>query len=228
MRHPELQECPLLSKSPAFCSSPAKWGADAAVKEEAARRWPDVHAAYCRPGLITFKVPPDHPIRPDFDLRSVFARAAGLSLGQAAGDDAQQRAQSVWELLGPRTVTRVHVWPRDAKRPGEDDFEPSITPAAVEVRETIRQACPRPEMLGADDRDWRLPTRLGELVLDVILVDPQQWWVGYHQATSQSCRWPGGMMPLELPPDAGLPGLAEDGRGSAMVQLTDPSQFKGG
>jgi 23S rRNA (cytidine2498-2'-O)-methyltransferase len=177
-------------------------GAEPAVKEELARRWPDVHAAYARPGLITFKVPPDHPMRPDFDLRSVFARASGLSLGQASGDDATQRAHSVWDLLGPQTVARVHVWPRDVKRPGEDDFEPSITPAAVEVREAIRQACPRPEQLDADDRDWRRPARSGELVLDVILVEPQQWLVGYHQATSQRSLWPGGMMPLELPPDA--------------------------
>jgi 23S rRNA (cytidine2498-2'-O)-methyltransferase len=88
------------------------------------------------------------------------------------------------------------------KRSGEDDFEPSITPAAVEAREAIRQACPRPEMLDAHDSDWRLPARTKELVLDVILVDPQQWWVGYHQATSEASRWPGGMMPFELPPDA--------------------------
>jgi 23S rRNA (cytidine2498-2'-O)-methyltransferase len=193
---------PPVEQESSFLFVTCQVGADAAVKEEVARRWPDVHAAYCRPGLITFKVPPDHPIRPDFDLRSVFARAAGLSLGQATGDDAPQRAPSVWELLSPRTVTRVHVWPRDVKRPGEDDFEPSITPAAVEAREAIRQACPRPEMLDADDRDWRLPARSGEFVLDVILVDPQQWWVGCHQAASEASRWPGGMMPLEPPPDA--------------------------
>ncbi len=177
-------------------------GAEGAVKEELARRSPDVHAAYSRPGLITFKVPSDHPVRPDFDLQSVFARAAGLSLGSASGDDATQRARSVWDLLGPQTVARVHVWPRDVKRPGEDDFEPSITPAAVEVREAIRQACPRPEQLDADNQNWRRPARSGELVLDVILVEPQQWWVGYHQAASEAGRWPGGMMPLELPPDA--------------------------
>jgi 23S rRNA (cytidine2498-2'-O)-methyltransferase len=177
-------------------------GAEGAVKDEIAGRWPDVHAAYSRPGLITFKVPPDHPVRPDVDLQSVFARAAGLSLGQAPGDDAQQRARSAWDLLGSRTVSRVHVWPRDVKRPGEDDFEPAITPAAVEVREAVCQACPHPEKLDADDRDWQVPARPGELVLDVILVEPDQWWVGYHQAASEASRWPGGMMLLELPADA--------------------------
>jgi 23S rRNA (cytidine2498-2'-O)-methyltransferase len=176
-------------------------GAEAAVKQELARRWPDVHAAFSRPGLITFKVPPDHPIRPDFDLPLVFARAAGLSLGKADGDDAQQRARSVWDLLGPRSVARVHVWPRDVKRAGEDEFEPTITPAAVEAREVIRQACPRPEMLDPDDRAWRLPARSGDPVLDVILVEPDQWWVGFHQVASEGGRWPGGMMALEPPPD---------------------------
>jgi 23S rRNA (cytidine2498-2'-O)-methyltransferase len=193
---------PALDPKSSFLFVTCQIGAEDAVKDELARRWPDVHAAYSRPGLITFKVPPDHPMRPDFDPQSVFARAAGLSLGKATGDDSQQRARSVWELLGPQAVARVHVWPRDVKRPGEDDFEPAITPAAVEAREAIRQACPRREQLAADDRDWRLPARSGELVLDVILVEPQEWLVGYHQATSEGSRWPGGMIPMEMPPEA--------------------------
>jgi 23S rRNA (cytidine2498-2'-O)-methyltransferase len=40
------------------------------------------------------------------------------------------------------------------------------------------------------------------LVLDCVIVAPDQWWVGYHQARSIASQWPGGMMPLELPAEA--------------------------
>ena len=36
----------------------------------------------------------------------------------------------------------------------------------------------------------------------MILVEPKQWWVGYHRARSVPSRWPGGIMNLQLPPDA--------------------------
>ncbi|HZZ28706.1 MAG TPA: SAM-dependent methyltransferase [Pirellulales bacterium] len=44
--------------------------------------------------------------------------------------------------------------------------------------------------------------RAGELVLDCVLVEPGQWRIGYHRASSTASRWPGGMFPLELPADA--------------------------
>ncbi len=44
--------------------------------------------------------------------------------------------------------------------------------------------------------------RPGELVLDCVLVEPHEWWIGYHRAASIASRWPGGMFPLELPENA--------------------------
>jgi 23S rRNA (cytidine2498-2'-O)-methyltransferase len=39
-------------------------------------------------------------------------------------------------------------------------------------------------------------------VLDCVLVAPDEWWVGTHQVNSIASQWCGGMVPLELPPDA--------------------------
>jgi 23S rRNA (cytidine2498-2'-O)-methyltransferase len=44
--------------------------------------------------------------------------------------------------------------------------------------------------------------RPGQLLLDCILVEPDEWWVGYHRAASISSRWPGGMLNMEVPADA--------------------------
>ena len=172
------------------------------MKHDVSRRWPDVHAAYSRPGFLTFKVPPDHPIHDDFELPSIFARAYGLSLGKANGSAREQLSQSVWELCGQRPVRRVHVWQRDTAKPGDEGFEPSITPLAVETHQAILQACPTPERLAPSAEDPEKPARRGEFVLDCVLVEPDQWWVGYHKATSTSTRWPGGIIPLQLPSHA--------------------------
>lgn len=191
-----------MPKSPTFLFATCQIGAEHAVKHEVQRRWPDVHPAYARPGLLTFKVPPDHPIRDDFDLGSVFARAWGISLGKVPGSRREDQARAVWQLLGPRPVRRVHVWERDRGEVGHGGFEPSITAAAVEIHQALLTACPQRARLAPGAEDPAKPARRGDLVLDCILVEPEQWWVGYHRATSSTTRWPGGIIPLELPAHA--------------------------
>ncbi len=41
---------------------------------------------------------------------------------------------------------------------------------------------------------------MGELIADVILVEANQWWVGYHRSRGVPSRWPGGIMDLHAPP----------------------------
>jgi 23S rRNA (cytidine2498-2'-O)-methyltransferase len=177
-------------------------GAENAVKGEFARRWPDFRLAFSRPGFLTYKLPEDVRLPPDVDLRLVFARAAAFSLGKVAGDDLQALARAAWQLFAGRPFQRIHVWERDLAEPGRHNFEPSITPAAEAAFEALRQTCPRPEGLSPGADDLRQPARRGDWVLDCVLVEPGQWWVGFHQAGSAPSCWPGGMMPLELPPHA--------------------------
>ena len=191
-----------MTDQPGFLFVTCQVGAEAAVKNELARRWPGFRLAYSRPGFLTFKLPADHALVGDFDLESVFARAYGFSLGKMTGSDPDVLAREVWSLYGRRPLRRLHVWQRDTARPGEHDFEPGITPAAVEAREAIRRHCPRPEVFCEDADDPSCPARRGEFVLDCVLVEPGEWWVGYHRVKSVASRWPGGMMPLELPEDA--------------------------
>jgi 23S rRNA (cytidine2498-2'-O)-methyltransferase len=50
--------------------------------------------------------------------------------------------------------------------------------------------------------DLREPARVGDPVLDCVIVRPDEWWVGFHRARSVLSQWPGGLMPLEIPEDA--------------------------
>jgi 23S rRNA (cytidine2498-2'-O)-methyltransferase len=177
-------------------------GAETAVKGELARRWPEFRLAFSRPGFLTFKLPEDHGLAADFDLEAVFARAYGFSLGKVAGDDIEHAAEEMWGLCAGLPIRRAHVWHRDAAEPGEHGFEPAIPPAAGASREAILRRCPRPALLAPDVGQPGQLARRGEWVMDCVLLDPGQWWVGWHRAGSVPSRWPGGILPLELPEGA--------------------------
>ena len=59
---------------------------------------------------------------------------------------------------------------------------------------------PAPERL-ADGDHLAEPAAVGDFVADVVLVETNQWWVGYHRARSAPSRWPGGIMALRPPTD---------------------------
>lgn len=170
-------------------------GAEQALKNELAVTWPDFRLAFSRPGFLTFKLPPDHGLAADFDLRSVFARTYGFSLGRVEGPSAEQLAQETWALvegkLAGRPIEQLHVWQRDALAPGEHGYEPGPTPLAEEIGDLLTKE--RPE-LRANRR-----ARAGQQVLDVVLVEPNQWFIGCHEAASMPSRWPGGVCQIEPP-----------------------------
>ena len=138
----------------------------------------------------------------DFDLKSVFARAYGFSLGKVTADSPEELVAGVWEGCKGRTIQRIHVWEKDRSEPGVHRFEPSITAAAIDAHGLLVQHCPRAATLAKDAGDPTSPARAGELILDCVILAPDQWWVGFHRAKLGPSRYPGGMMSLELPPDA--------------------------
>jgi 23S rRNA (cytidine2498-2'-O)-methyltransferase len=200
-------------------------GAENALKAELGRLRPELRFAFSRPGFLTFKLPPQMELPEDFRLRAVFARSYGFAVGRASivqaaateppsgGDEAAPRvdleslAREVWQLAPARDYQRIHVWPRDVAEPERRGYEPSMTPEAIDLHAALRRCCPNPAALAAEDGGGEgfagaRPAAAGQLVLDCIIVDPGVCWVGYHRAGAFSSRWPGGMMPLELPADA--------------------------
>jgi len=184
-------------EQPGFLFITCQVGAEGAVKQELARLWPDFRFAFSRPGFLTFKLPSDHNLSADFELKSVFARAYGFSIGRVSGATPDELAGQVWQLYGSRPAQALHVWQRDAAPPGEYGFEPGISEAAKTARRVLLQHTAR-EGLDASPHAAAQP---GQVVLDCILVEPDQWWVGFHRARTIASRWPGGMMELAPPAD---------------------------
>ena len=193
---------------PAFLFITCQVGAEGAVKQELA-------AALAR--LATGLFPPRIPhlqaarrrlaLAADFDLESVFARAYGFSLGKVQGDDLDELARAAWQLFG-----RIG-WPTapacaeftSGRATPRRRASTASSPASRQPRwKPVRPCCVTahtPDRLAKDADDRRSP-RPGEMVMDCILVEPDQWWIGYHQASGVASRWPGGMLGLELPANA--------------------------
>lgn len=176
-------------------------GAEVALKQELSVREPTWRLSFSRPGFISFKTGGESTLktRP----LPVFARTRSLSLGRVEAELLSDGARHVWELPALRdrqvTPTRLHVWQRDTQLPGEDGFEPHVPQLAQEVHQGVREAAPET----FDQLKIASPTAgIGDVVLDVVLVEPNQWWVGWHRADSRSERWPGGILPVALPPHA--------------------------
>ncbi|WP_446915063.1 hypothetical protein, partial [Klebsiella pneumoniae] len=83
-----------VTEQPGFLFVTCQVGAEPALKRELARNWPELRFAYSRPGFLTFKLPPEHPLSQRLELRSIFARTAGYSLGKVTGGDANECAHA--------------------------------------------------------------------------------------------------------------------------------------
>jgi 23S rRNA (cytidine2498-2'-O)-methyltransferase len=172
-------------------------GAERALKNEVAREHSELRFAFSRPGFVTFRLPERAG---EFELRSVFARTWGYSLGKVAGADDVELSRAAWRLIAEQlpdeTVRHVHVWQRDRPLPGDESFDGAAEELARAVGAHLVAQRTGPNTVPAVNA----AAAIGELVLDCVLVEPHEWWLGRHRAASPETRWPGGVPPIALPP----------------------------
>lgn len=176
---------------------------EAALKQEVARRSPDLRFAFSRPGFVTFRAPDDAPAKP-LTLPATFARTSGESLGKTRGADTAALARGFWQALAERlapnelaALEHLHVWQRDRELPGDLGFDPAISAEASDVGAALLAARPP----GVRTLSLNETAMVGAHVLDCVLVEPHEWWFGTHVAAAPETRWPGGVPPLVTPPD---------------------------
>ena len=128
----------------------------------------------------------------------IFIRTAGRTVGQVRGEHAPTLISELKHQLsdtaaGSAVLDQLHVWPRDRLPIGRFGFEPGIDEVSRAVAEELFASL-RDQQLRCDT-----PNRIaepGEMVLDIVLVEPSQWFIGTHRATDWPSRWPGGVQPL--------------------------------
>lgn len=174
-------------------------GAERPLKNEVARAHPQLRFAFSRPGFVTFRAPAEITPGRELELDSVFARTRGYSLGKVAGDDDVELARAAWRLVGAEAPAErfpvLHVWPRERPLPGDEDFDGAADALAATLGELLANEQPdaarRPAVNAV--------AAAGDLVLDCVLVERHEWWLGWHRAASPETRWPGGVPPIAMP-----------------------------
>jgi len=165
---------------------------------------PAVRTAFARPGFVSFKT--ETPLPDDFLRRSVFARTASAALGKIETDSDDQLATEVWKIVSEHRlfVNRVHVFRRDLLPVGEQGFEPHISPELAAIHQKIVGQSPTAKFLGTGANDIFHPAKPGETVLDIVMIEPNLFFVGTHSVAETSpihSRYSGGIVPMALPAD---------------------------
>lgn len=168
-------------------------GAEKPIKQELLIAQAGLRLAFSRPGLLTFKrdaVGAEHSPLPG----GLLVRLAGWALGNVRGEHAEAMVDSVLKLASTNWDA-IHVFQRDQALPGSSGFEPSQGALATAVAECFRQrllslALPIPVNTTALAK---------KKILDVIIVEPNQWLVGHHVVEKVWESWPGGALPIALP-----------------------------
>ena len=164
-------------------------GVESVVKAEIAQQHSELSFAFSRPGFVTFKLGANLKLPLKFSLASTFARASGWSLGRADGDDGAKLIKQVVASEAAAACKHIHVWQRDRAVPGQRNFEPGETALAKAVGQQIAAN----DAFSGRDVQLNRAARTDDLVLDVAIVEPNQWWFGFHYVSTVAGRWPGGV-----------------------------------
>lgn len=214
-----------LTALPSFSFVCCAYGAEPAVKHEVAEQgW---RLAFSRPGFVTLKreSPADRMAPADAtasDLPTgIFVRTASHSIGQVRADTSEGHGKGT-EMMAAlvallsnsheaqRPFDQIHVWPKDRTAIGRFDFEPGVDEVSRAVGEEILAALSLREGAVGEGGDVERRHRFvrsgtinvvaqpGERVLDVVLVAPTHWFIGFHVASTWPTRWPGAVQPIEL------------------------------
>ncbi len=173
-------------------------------------RWIDksgsFRLAFSRPGLLTLKIsedtsPPPSSDQAEWSQQQVgrlssdwMVRLAGLALGTVRGTQAESMVDEAISLAG-HDWDAIHVIQRDLDLPGLKGYEPGTTELCREISKLF---CQQMQQDGVVPRA-NIEAELGQRVLDIVLIEPDHWLIGYHRVTRSHERWPGGAYNVPVP-----------------------------
>ncbi len=172
--------------------------ATAATRKELLAQ-PGLKLAFSQPGFVTFKVENESGLSDRFSLTSTLARSYGWVLGKAKGTDGEALISQVIEHPELANCQHIHIFEREKYSPGEKGFEPGVSVLANEIAEAVAKKIKENPRLA--ELKVNQVARPDERVFDVILVQPGEWWLGSHYATTRSQRWVGGVPRIDTDKD---------------------------
>ena len=205
-----------------FLFAATQAGAERPLKNEIARDHPSLRFAFSRPGFVTFRLPTTaRPPRSRRSAASSHAPGAIRSAKPLGPDDARLRAppgnssRNGAERRGARAAASARLAARAAVCPATKATTPQSAELERAAGAALLEQRPTNDLAGTE-RQRRRPLP-GELVLDCVLVERDEWWLGWHRADSPETRWPGGVPADRAAGAHDLARVPEDRRSAAMV-----------
>lgn len=175
-------------------------GAENPVKNEVQPQgW---RLAFSRPGFVTFKSelsPQGTPVATNLP-RGIFTRTSAWSLGKFSALESNSVIEQLQALLSSQTddptpprFDLLHLWQRDRLPIGTRGFMPSDEALTSAIGESLGPSLNQADIVASSVTNQI--ARYGDRILDLVLVDPGQWWAGWHRAQTAPDRWPGGTLP---------------------------------
>ena len=165
-------------------------GSESILKQNLAEA--GLRLSFSRPGFLTFKLPRPYSLGEPFSLHDPFARSHGLCFGKIVAASDAEGAARVWDQLSDLRFNQLHVWPRDRVAASHRNFQPGLTDASRGFEQALLKMAPSGQLSGFARGNSGALARRHDHVLDCILVDPGEWWIGAHRVDRWVQRWPGG------------------------------------
>lgn len=153
--------------------------------------------AYSNKGLITLKsqlaTPPWSRSLPEHPL----IRSRGHVLKRYEGDTAEPLIREILDEHSSLDWDHLHVWQRDIAQPGWHGFEPGRSALAAFLCEQINKSLTvrGDARTASTDRLANNDAKLLEIIID----EPNRWWVAAKPVTCPSEGWPGGVFAPPVP-----------------------------
>ncbi len=178
-----------------FIFASCQAGSEAALRKEIPANHPELKLAFSRPGFVTFKVDAENRLPDRYTLKSTLARTSGWSLGRSESKDASEIIAAIIENAGDVLARAdvIHVWERDRKIPGAGGFEPGVSVLAEEAGKQLLEAMKATPEKFKKEPVLNRSAKPDSVVFDVCIVEPNQWWYGFHEVNTTAGRWPGGV-----------------------------------
>ncbi|MDZ4848602.1 MAG: SAM-dependent methyltransferase [Pirellulaceae bacterium] len=172
-------------------------GAEAVIKQSFCEPNGPFRLSFSRPGFVTLKSELSVPAWSAAIPESPFIRVRGHALSRLEGDSADSLISQAIEKYRSLDWTDLHVFQRDIAMPGWNGFEPGRSQLAALIGDQFQAELEK----AGDARASRInrTTDWNARVLDVIIIEPNQWWIGSHLVESSFDRWPGGVFPISEP-----------------------------
>lgn len=178
-----------------FCFLCCQQGCEPALKAELDdQKW---RLAFSRPGFVTLKNVAPSQNDPDSLPKGIFIRHASWSIGKIVGEESDTLADQLTQLLRAAGLPKpdlLHLWGRDRLPVGERGFMPGNEPLTEAISDFLAAKLHQEELVASPMANQ--VARPGDRVLDVVMVESNQWWIGWHHVESAADRWPGGTFPI--------------------------------